>query len=104
MDWARSRSWWPGSSAPARGPRRPAIDHHSKQEGTMSKPDRTRRLMAACTALWLLAPAAMAQSREQAASPPALSHRAHRLALQVNTNEPAAMNLALNNASNVEQF
>jgi intracellular sulfur oxidation DsrE/DsrF family protein len=28
----------------------------------------------------------------------------HRLALQVNTNEPAMMNLALNNASNVAQY
>jgi len=27
----------------------------------------------------------------------------HRLILQVNTNEPAAMNLALNNATNVTQ-
>ena len=70
----------------------------------MTKPDQTRRSMVACAALLLLAPAAMAQSREQAASPPALSHRAHRLALQVNTNEAAAMNLALNNASNVEQY
>jgi uncharacterized protein len=28
----------------------------------------------------------------------------HRLALQVNTNDPAMMNLALNNASNVSQY
>lgn len=30
--------------------------------------------------------------------------RAHRLILQVNTNEPAMMNLALNNASNVVEY
>lgn len=30
--------------------------------------------------------------------------RLHRLAVQVNANEPAAMNLALNNASNVAQY
>jgi len=35
-------------------------------------------------------------------SPPA--PKAHRLILQVNTNDPAAMNLALNNASNVTQY
>ena len=30
-------------------------------------------------------------------------HKPHRLILQVNTNDPAAMNLALNNAMNVTQ-
>jgi intracellular sulfur oxidation DsrE/DsrF family protein len=30
--------------------------------------------------------------------------KAHRLAVQVNVNEPTAMNLALNNASNVAQY
>ncbi|MBR1155820.1 DsrE family protein [Bradyrhizobium sp. JYMT SZCCT0428] len=30
--------------------------------------------------------------------------KAHRLILQVNTNDPAAMNLALNNATNVAQY
>src|SRR5205823_1531629 len=39
--------------------------------------------------------AAMARSAPDA--------KAHRLILQVNTNEPAAMNLALNNATNVTQ-
>jgi len=32
-----------------------------------------------------------------------ITKKAHRLVLQVNTNEPATMNLALNNATNVEQ-
>jgi intracellular sulfur oxidation DsrE/DsrF family protein len=47
------------------------------------------------------------QKRER--SPPATNARlasdakAHRLVLQVNTNEPASMNLALNNATNVAQ-
>ena len=31
-------------------------------------------------------------------------HKLHRLILQVNTNDPAAMNLALNNAMNVVQY
>ena len=38
-------------------------------------------------------------------SDPAVAEtKLHRLALQVNANEPAAMNLALNNASNVAQY
>ena len=47
----------------------------------------------------------MAQNRELAAAPlAAAKDNAHRLVLQVNSNEPATMNLALNNASNVEQY
>lgn len=47
----------------------------------------------------------MAQNPQPTAPPatPAAEKKAHRLILQVNTNEPAAMNLALNNATNVEQ-
>jgi intracellular sulfur oxidation DsrE/DsrF family protein len=33
-----------------------------------------------------------------------VAEKVHRLVLQVNTNEPATMNLALNNATNVEQY
>ena len=33
-----------------------------------------------------------------------LTKKVHRLVLQVNANEPATMNLALNNATNVEQY
>ena len=48
---------------------------------------------------------AVAQSKQSAASPaaPGVDKKAHRLILQVNTNEPAVMNLALNNAANAEQ-
>jgi intracellular sulfur oxidation DsrE/DsrF family protein len=35
---------------------------------------------------------------------PAVEKKLHRLILQVNTNEPAMMNLALNNATNVAQY
>src|SRR6478672_6177775 len=35
---------------------------------------------------------------------PQATEKAHRLILQVNSNEPAMMNLALNNASNVVQY
>lgn len=48
---------------------------------------------------------AVAQSPQSSASPaaPVVDKKPHRLILQVNTNDPVAMNLALNNASNVEQ-
>jgi intracellular sulfur oxidation DsrE/DsrF family protein len=36
--------------------------------------------------------------------PTATKRKEHRLILQVNTNDPAAMNLALNNATNVAQY
>lgn len=50
-------------------------------------------------------PPAMAQSKQPAASPAAPSRsKGHRLILQVNTNETAIMNLALNNAANVDQY
>ena len=47
-----------------------------------------------------------AQSKELASTPfaPGAANKAHRLILQVNTNESAMMNLALNNATNVEQY
>lgn len=50
-------------------------------------------------------PPAAAQSKQTAASPaaPGAEKKAHRLILQVNSNEPAVMNLALNNAANAEQ-
>jgi intracellular sulfur oxidation DsrE/DsrF family protein len=39
-----------------------------------------------------------------AKKPTPLAKKVHRLAIQVNVNEPTAMNLALNNASNVAQY
>lgn len=49
-----------------------------------------------------------AQMRNQStfarlAEPPAAKNKEHSLILQVNTNDPAAMNLALNNATNVAE-
>lgn len=44
------------------------------------------------------------QSAVQAAKPPVPDRKLHRLILQVNTNDPAMMNLALNNATNVAQY
>ena len=51
-------------------------------------------------------PAAAAQGNELASKPTAaaIAHKTHHLILQVNTNDPAMMNLALNNATNVEQY
>ncbi|GEP60486.1 DsrE family protein [Reyranella soli] len=71
----------------------------------MTRFDQAIHLAAVCAALLLLAPPAVAQGRELAATPPAAAtKKAHRLVLQVNSNEPSTMNLALNNATNVEQY
>jgi intracellular sulfur oxidation DsrE/DsrF family protein len=70
----------------------------------MTRFDQAMHLAALCVALLLLAPPAAAQSRELATAPAAASKKAHRLVLQVNSNEPATMTLALNNATNVEQY
>src|SRR5262245_35714779 len=62
--------------------------------------------VALATALITSAPQSIvAQNMSSPVPPaaPAAGKKAHRLILQVNTNEPAAMNLALNNATNVEQ-
>jgi intracellular sulfur oxidation DsrE/DsrF family protein len=62
---------------------------------------------AGVVALLILAPAAMADDKKpttQAAAPVSADRKAHRLVLQVNTNEPAMMNLTLNNATNVAQY
>jgi len=56
-------------------------------------------------ALFLVAlPAAQGKEPAPTPSAPDVAHKVHRLVLQVNTNEPAMMNLALNNATNVEQY
>ena len=60
-------------------------------------------------ALLLAAPPATPQGTQLAAMPPApptqgVDKKTHHLILQVNSNEPAMMNLALNNATNVEQY
>src|SRR5258707_13618271 len=59
-------------------------------------------------ALLIVAPPSAAQVKKQPAAKmlkrPAVDKKLHRLVLQVNTNEPATMNLALNNATNVAQY
>ena len=71
---------------------------------------------AAIAALILIAPSSEAQVNKKQSPQAAKSHavskttslkaskKPHRLILQVNSNEPAMMNLALNNASNVVQY
>ena len=57
-------------------------------------------------ALLLAVPPAATHVTEVAAMPPTqgVDKKTHHLILQVNSNEPAMMNLALNNATNVEQY
>jgi len=57
-------------------------------------------------ALFIVAPPVAAQGKELASVPTTqgVAKKAHRLVLQVNTDDPAMMNLALNNATNVEQY
>lgn len=64
--------------------------------------------LAAGVALAVAASPAVAQGAKQSAvqapKPPVPDRKPHRLILQVNTNDPAMMNLALNNATNVVQY
>jgi intracellular sulfur oxidation DsrE/DsrF family protein len=64
--------------------------------------------LAAGVTLALAASPAVAQGTKQSAvqapKPPVPERKPHRLILQVNTNDPAMMNLALNNATNVAQY
>lgn len=73
----------------------------------MTSFDNAMRAAALCAvALFLAASPAAAEGGSRAATPAVAgaTDKTHRLILQVNTNEPAMMNLALNNASNVEQY
>jgi uncharacterized protein len=67
-----------------------------------------RTSAAVIVALLVVAPPSAAQVKKQPAAQmlkqPAADKKLHRLILQVNTNEPAMMNLALNNATNVAQY
>ncbi len=60
-----------------------------------------RTLVFAAVALALGATAATAQSKATAATGPAAKHK---VAIQVNENNPATMNLALNNAMNIINY
>jgi intracellular sulfur oxidation DsrE/DsrF family protein len=64
--------------------------------------------MAAVCALLLAVPPAVAQDKAKelasTQTEQSVAKKPHRLVLQVNSNDPATMNLALNNATNVEQY
>ena len=65
------------------------------------------RVTVSILALLIVASPSQAQKRQEFAEISKRSTAAkkvHRLILQVNTNEPAVMNLALNNAANVAQY
>jgi len=67
--------------------------------------EQAMRAAALCTmALLLVVPPVTAEGLKPLSTAPDVAHKAHRLVLQVNSNEPATMNLALNNATNVEQY
>jgi intracellular sulfur oxidation DsrE/DsrF family protein len=75
----------------------------------MTRFDHVIRAAAVCFVVLLLAAQPTAAQGNKPAPKPAapdvaVANHAHRLVLQVNTNEPAMMNLALNNATNVEQY
>jgi len=77
------------------------------RESMMIKVEHVLRTVAVCVvAVFLVTPPAAAQSTQSTLTLPASSvaKKAHRLILQVNTNDPAMMTLALNNATNVEQY
>ena len=67
-----------------------------------------RTSAAILVALLIVVPPSAAQVKKQPATQmskrPAVDKKLHRLVLQVNTNDPATMNLALNNATNVAQY
>jgi uncharacterized protein len=75
----------------------------------MMKFENAVRVTAGVVALLMIAPpSAVALQKKPAAAQilkrPAVDKKLHRLILQVNSNEPAMMNLALNNATNVAQY
>ncbi|WIM09970.1 DsrE family protein [Enhydrobacter sp.] len=73
----------------------------------MVKIERAMGAIALGAAVLFLAalPAAAQSTRATSTLPmPSVAKKSHRLIVQVNTNDPAMMNLALNNATNVEHY
>ncbi len=83
----------PSAAQEARQAAQPTAKRAAQQPSTATKPAKL--------------PAAQMRNQStfaRVARPPAAKNKEHRLILQVNTNDPAAMNLALNNAMNVTQY
>ena len=74
----------------------------------MTRSNKVGRVAAGVVSLLIaVAPPAIAQEKKQTTVPLkrfASVKKLHQLILQVNTNDPAMMNLALNNATNVAQY
>ena len=70
----------------------------------MTRSDHAMRLAAAVILALLLGSVTAAAQQANAPPAPTAAQKAHRLVLQVNANDAAMMNLALNNAINVEQY
>src|SRR4030081_3452357 len=74
----------------------------------MTRSNKGGRVAAGVVSLLIaVAPPAIAQEKKQTTVPLkrfAAVKKLHQLILQVNTNDPAMMNLALNNATNVAQY
>jgi uncharacterized protein len=74
----------------------------------MIKSKNAFRTSAILVALLMVVPPSAAQVKNQPATQmlerPSIDKKLHHLVLQVNTNDPATMNLALNNATNVAQY
>jgi len=71
--------------------------------------NRVSRIALLCVAgTFILVQPGAAQDKKQTAlqisKRPVADVKLHRIVLQVNTNDPAAMNLALNNATNISQY
>jgi len=80
------------------------MNENQAQERMMNWSQVVRTAAVCVTALALVASTATAQNGKPVPIAVNVTKKAHRLVLQVNTNEPATMNLALNNATNVEQY
>ena len=67
-----------------------------------------RTSTAILVAMLFIVPPSAAQAKKPSATKmlkkPAVDKKLHQLVLQVNTNDPATMNLTLNNATNVAQY
>ena len=74
-------------------------------ESKMRKNGKLTRAAAAAFAVLLMAdPVSASAAPVKKQSPTEVKKKSHRLILQVNANDPAMMNLALNNATNVAQY
>src|SRR4029077_18745111 len=105
-EWSSPANGW----SPLQLRQRHPPSSQSCKETNMKRFDQLVVAAATCViALFLLAQPATAQSGRLASESESKAQhkgeaRTHRLILQVNNNDPAMMNLALNNTANVDQY